>query len=233
MKFKTVRQERLYMKVAEQLSQHIESGAIPVGERLPSERDLAEQFGVSRPTIREAMIALELAGQVEIRTGSGVYVKNNVAKTSAVAQEDVPGPIELLEARYFIESDAAALAAERATKKEISALKQAFEAMRVENRSAALHEEADERFHMLIARATRNSAIHGAVAQLWQLRRTSRMSVFFHDKLRERGIKPVIDDHRVILEMIRARDPEGARRAMRAHLQNVIDVIVSDNDSLA
>ena len=233
MKFKTIRHERLYLKVAEQLSAHIDSGDIEVGDRLPSERDLAEQFGVSRPTIREAMIALELAGRVEIRSGSGVYVTDSGKQRLAELNDEAPGPLELLEARYYIESDAAALAAERATDRDLKAIEEAYQAMKVENRQPDRNEEADERFHLLIAKATRNSAIHAAVVRLWELRRTSAMSVFFHGKLRSRGIKPVIRDHRAILDAIRARDPESARRAMQQHLQNVIDAIVADGDAAA
>ena len=233
MKIKAVRQERLYSKVAEQLSEHIDSGSIAAGERLPSERDLAEQFGVSRPTIREAMIALEIAGRVESRAGSGVYVSGVPSNEVAGLPDDGPGPLELLEARYYFESDAAALAAERATKKDIKAIEKALQAMMAENRQGGLHEEADERFHLLIARASRNSAIHSAIRRLWNQRRTSAMSVFFHEKLRKQGSKPVIHDHHSILDAIRKRDADAARDAMRTHLQRVIDAIVNEDDAAA
>ncbi len=233
MNFQIIRPERLYLRVAEQLLTFIDSDQVTVGDRLPSERDLAEQFGVSRPTIREAMIALELAGRVEIRSGSGVYVRNGRGVESTIFTDDAPGPLELLEARYFIEGDAAALAAERATQDDIDAIELAFQAMREENEQAELHETADERFHLLIAKAAGNSAIQGVVRQLWQQRRTSRMSIFFHEKMRERGIKPVIRDHRAILDAIRQRNPVAARQAMQVHLQGVIDVIVGDGDDAA
>lgn len=233
MKFKAVRQERLYLKVAEQLSTHIERGEIAVGDRLPSERDLAQQFGVSRPTIREAMIALELAGRVEIRSGSGVYVRNADGASSSLPADEAPGPLELLEARLYIEGDAAALAAARATDADIDAIEQAYRAMKRENRSDDQNEDADERFHLLIARASGNSAMHAAVVQLWRLRRTSAMSVFFHDKLRARGLKPVLRDHRAILDAIRDGKSDQARQAMQTHLQAVIDAIVSDSDAAA
>ena len=233
MKYKAIRQERLYLKVSEQLSAHIDSGSVAPGERLPSERDLAEQFGVSRPTIREAMIALELAGRVEIRSGSGVYVRDLGKTETAALPDDAPGPLELLEARYYIESDAAALAAERAGDAEIEAMEQAFQAMKLENRTPDSQEEADERFHMLIAKASGNSALHAAIQQLWQIRRTSAMSVFFHDKLRERGIKPIIRDHRAILDAIRKRDGDAARKTMQKHLQDVLDAIVSEDETAA
>ena len=233
MEIKAVRQERLYIKVAEQLSGHIDNGDIAIGDRLPSERDLAERFGVSRPTIREAMIALELAGRVEIRSGSGVYVLDTKADRLTELPDDAPGPLELLEARYYFESDAAALAAERASEKDIKSIQKALQAMQAENRQYELHEEADEQFHLLIAKASGNSAIHSAVSRLWDQRRTSTMSVFFHEKLRKQGIKPVIHDHKAILEGIRNQDADAARSAMRTHLQRVIDVIVNEDDAAA
>ena len=233
MKIKAVRQERLYIKVAEQLSEHIDSGAIAIGERLPSERDLAELFGVSRPTIREAMIALEIAGRVETRSGSGVYVAGGPSNEVTALPDDAPGPLELLEARYHFESDAAALAAERATKKDIEAMEKALQAMMAENRRGNLYEEADEQFHLLIAKASRNSAIHSAIRRLWNQRRTSAMSVFFHEKLRKQGSRPVIHDHHTILDAVQKRDADAARDAMRTHLQRVIDVIVDEDDAVA
>lgn len=233
MKFKPIRQERLYLKVAEQLSKFIDDGQIAPGDRLPSERDLVEQFGVSRPTIREAMIALELAGRVEIRSGSGVYVKQGEDIETSLLQENAPGPLELLEARFYIESDAAALAAQRASEDDIQSLEQAFQALKGEGLTAELQEEADERFHLLVAKASGNSAMHGTIQQLWQLRRTSKMSIFFHEKLRQRGIKPVIRDHQKILDAIREGNSDTARLAMKNHLQSVIDMIVEEDSTAA
>jgi len=233
MKIKAIRQERLYVKVAEQLASHIDNGDIGPGERLPSERDLAEQFGVSRPTIREAMIALEIAGRVEIRSGSGVYVADADSQGFGKLPDEAPGPLELLEARYYFEGEAAALAAERATDGEVKAIEKAFRAMTAENKRSERHEEADERFHTLIAKASGNSAIYATIRQFWEWRRLTELSVFFHEKLRSQGIKPLVRDHRAVLEAIRTRDAEAARSAMRSHLQNVIDAIVAEDDEAA
>ena len=106
--------QRLYQQVADSIRKQIQSGAMPAGSRLPSEKLLAQQLGVSRPTVREAMIALEIAGLVEIRTGSGSYVRQR--DTIAAPSVDTgPGPIELLNARILIEGEIAAEAAQRAT----------------------------------------------------------------------------------------------------------------------
>ena len=107
MELQAVKAERLYLKVAEQLSRLITSGSIKPGERLPSERILADKLGVSRPTIREAMIALEISGVIEIRTGSGIYATQKQFQQSQpeIGDKGV-GPFEILETRFIIESEA-------------------------------------------------------------------------------------------------------------------------------
>src|SRR6186997_2777327 len=103
---------RLYEQIAQQLAKSIADGKHEVGQRLPSERELAQTFGVSRPTVREAIIALELDGLVDVRLGSGVYVKNRRPPGGTESAKDI-GPFELLEARRIIEGEACALAALR------------------------------------------------------------------------------------------------------------------------
>ena len=110
--------QRLYQQVADSIRRQIQSGAMPPGSRLPSEKLLAQQLGVSRPTVREAMIALEIAGLVEIRTGSGSYVRHRDL-IAAPSVDTGPGPIELLNARILIEGEIAAEAAQRATPEDL------------------------------------------------------------------------------------------------------------------
>src|SRR5690606_13454138 len=95
--------KRLYLHVADQLSAMIRSGELKIGQRLPSERDLAARFSVSRPTVREAIVTLEVMKLVEVRPGSGVYVREAVGSRIEVP-EDLPGPFEILEARKVLES---------------------------------------------------------------------------------------------------------------------------------
>jgi len=229
----TVKVERLYLQVADQLSRLIEGGNLPPGKRLPSERDLAESFGVSRPTIREAMIALEIAGLVEIRSGSGAYALQK-SKTNApvLVKDEGPGPLELLEARYHFESEAAALAAKRITADELTALVQAVHDMEEKDRldHTREEEEADQRFHLIIAGACRNSAMQSTINWLWEIRNQAEISKFFHEKLRDRGSKPVIRDHVAILNALRKGNPEEARAAMQAHLKGVLDTVLDESD---
>lgn len=227
MKVEIVKAERLYLKVADQVASLIRKGELKKNERLPSERDLAEMFGVSRPTIREAMIALEISGMVDIRSGSGVYVKAVGNPMSILS--DAAGPIEILEARMLIEAEAAALAAERATSEELNLIKHYLDEIEDENTRITEHELADENFHLAIATASRNSALFATIKHLWTLRKTTPIAKFMHEKLRTRGVKPVIDQHTMIFDAIASGDPEAARRAMREHLQSVIDNVV-DNE---
>lgn len=223
MQIQAVKVQRLYLQVAEQLMSLIKHGAFKPGQRLPSERDLAHEFGVSRPTIREAMIAMEIAGAVEVRSGSGVYVLDAGSGPVTLSDEAVPGPFELLEARRLIEGETCALAAVRITDQQLSRLVELLDDMEQENRRDDAAEKADEQFHCLIAEAAGNSAMSATISWLWQLRNESEISNRFHLRVREEGIKPIVSDHRVILEALRQRDSGAARQAMHNHLQRVVD----------
>src|SRR6202795_3495135 len=116
---------RLYRQIADQIAALIEKGEYAAGQRLPPERDLAKQLGVSRPSVREALIALEVEGYVEVRVGSGVYV---VGRGPGARAETLPadsGPFELIKARWLIEAECAALAARQATKAQVRAIEEA------------------------------------------------------------------------------------------------------------
>lgn len=215
---------RLYERIALQLGQAIEKGEYTVGQRLPSERELAQAFAVSRPTIREAIIALELDGLVEVRLGSGVYVINRKPPAGEERVKDI-GPFELLEARRAIEGEACAIAALRIDDEQLAQLSALIEEMRADNRhnEILMSEDADRRFHELIAASTQNSAIIAAVQMMWDARARSPQSHSLDDKSRARGLKPPIEEHALILRALRRRDPDAARAAMHKHLSRVID----------
>lgn len=218
--------KRLYQQVAETLLSYIESGEYTVGSRLPAERELAASFEVSRPTIREAIVALELAGYVDVRTGSGVYVLERDKSLRPQMELDI-GPFELLEARALFEGEAAALAARNITDEEILGLEAAIDDMIAENKKKKLHmETADRKFHVLIAEATGNSAVVRVVNDLWDIREGSRLTARMLDKVRKAGWKPRIDEHRAIYEAIAARNPARARERMREHMMRVIDQVL-------
>lgn len=222
-----IKAQRLYLQVAGQLQELISRGVFNVGDRLPSERDLATQFEVSRPTIREAMIALEIAGVVEVRSGSGVYVLAPADKPPSLGND--PGPFEILEARRLIEGETCALAAQRISDRQLQGLRELLDQMERESESAEVAEVADGEFHRLIAEAAGNSALSAIVGWLWDLRRESAVSTRFHQRVRDEGSRPVVSDHRAVLEALEARDPIEARRAMDRHLQRVVDKLLAED----
>lgn len=217
-------QHRLYQELARKLIEELASGKYKIGSRLPAERELAAEYEVSRPTVREAVIALEVQGLVEVRVGSGAYVKRLPGKS------DIPGfnvtAFELTEARLLFEGEAAALAATQITDAEIEALEQLIRDIADENLKEGGTEKADREFHLTIARATRNTAVVDTIEALWQLRSTSPESALLHEKARTANIKPVVDEHQAVLNALRDRDPAAARAAMRNHLSAVLDSLL-------
>ncbi len=226
MEFVAIKQQRLYMQVAEQIMGMIRQGRIEVGSRLPAERNLAEKLGVSRPTIREAMIAMEISGAVEIRSGSGVYVVKKPSSAEAHPKDAGAGPFEILEARLAVEGEAAALAAQRITRAQLRSLTSTLKAMERENQEESAHEKADEEFHRQIAEASGNSVLAATVEWLWNLRNESEISQLFHQRLRDEGVRPIIEDHRSIHDALTEGKPSAARKAMHKHLKRVIKTVI-------
>jgi len=223
----TAETRKLYQQVASAVAADIASGAYAPGARLASERDLAEQYGVSRPTVREAMIALEIRGLVDARPGSGIYVTATPDSQGPAPELDI-GAFELTEARRLFEGESCALAASAITDDELVELEDILGQMAVENEFAAsIGEQADRRFHVAIAQATRNAAIVMVVENLWDLRYRSPLCAKMLDRAREVGVRPLIEDHREILTCLKARDPRRAREAMRAHLSRVIEDLLT------
>lgn len=217
---------RLYAQVADQIAKQIVSGEYKIGDRLASERELSQAFNVSRPTIREAMIALEVDGLVETRVGSGVYVRSQMPGTGKPAMLGV-GPLELLEARCAIEGEACALAADRITDEQCDALGDMLEDMIGAGADFVAAERADWQFHIGIARITQNSAMLSAVEALWDARFASPQQQLLADKAHDAGVVPRIGEHGAILDALRARDPDAARKAMRGHLTRVLDEVIA------
>jgi GntR family hexuronate regulon transcriptional repressor len=225
---------KLYQQVAGAVASAISAGQYPVGSRLPSERDLAEEFGVSRPTVREAMIALEIRGLVEARHGSGIYVMEGAEAGAPPLDLDI-GAFELTEARRLFEGEACALAASVISDDELAELESILADMVGENSLAtSIGEQADRRFHLAIARATRNTAILMVVETLWDIRYRSPLCAAMLTRARQVGVRPLIEDHREILDALIQRNPKAARQVMRAHLGRVIDglLIATEIDAL-
>lgn len=213
--------ERLYQKLARELFADLAAGRYAVGDRLPAERELSIQYNVSRPAVREAMIALEVQGLIEVRIGSGAYVR------ALPGEADTPGfdvtAFELMEARLLVEGEAAALAAVHIADDELAELEALVAEIETENRLSGGTTNADYAFHMVIATATRNAVIRSQVEEMWRLRSTSPNCALLLEKARTANVQPVVEEHRAVLEALRARDPGAARTAMRHHMSSVID----------
>ena len=223
LQLQTVKNDRLYMKVAEQLRALIETNVIKPGDRLPSERELAEQLGVSRPTVREAMIALEISGIIEIRSGSGIYAIGGKSNSNLKLNDSGIGPFEILETRLLLESEACALAAARITDAQLAELKTCLDEMIEEEKRPDASEKSDQRFHEIIAESCQNSAIESIIRWLWQLRVESMLSTAFLERIRQEGIHPSISEHKAIYDALAKRDPIRARDAMRRHIESATD----------
>jgi len=214
---------RLYERIAAEIRQALSSGRYSVGDRLPSERDLAQRYGVSRPTVREAIIALEVDGLVEVRTNSGVYVTALHPHGGELAETDV-GPFELLEARRMFEAEICALAAQLIDDERVERLRGLVADMASDDMMRA--EGADREFHLEIARATQNSAMEKTVSMLWDARDQSPQYKLLSTKVRAKGVAPRVSEHNRIVEALAKRDSTAAREAMQDHLGRVIAALL-------
>jgi GntR family hexuronate regulon transcriptional repressor len=215
---------KLYQTVAESIANAIVRGVYAHDERLPPERELAEEFGVSRPTIREAIIALEIRGLVDARHGSGVYVTNDVRAKDGTTRDLDIGAFELTEARRLLEGEAAALAATAITDAQLDELQTLVARMSDKRASAREVDAADREFHIAIARATQNNAMVLAIETLWDVRYKSELCRTILEKAAID--RPVPLEHKKILDALRTRDPRAARVAMREHLHDVIEALL-------
>ena len=226
--------QRLYQVVARQLARMIEENAGNRNWRMPSERELAEELGVSRPVIREAVIALEMRGIVEVKGRAGIVVLP--ARVSQVSfdlpDSDIgPGPFELLEARLAIESSAAALAAERATSYDLMILEECIHRMERETNVVLLQEKGDRDFHMTIAKMTGNAIIVSMIEALWAQRDESVMWKKLHEHIHAESVRPLwIGDHHAVLSALRLRNPDAAYKAMARHIRNVINELMEADE---
>mgnify|MGYP001161047758 FL=1 len=225
MLLKAVQSQRRFEQVAEQISKLIKKGKLNPGERLPPERELAKQLEVSRPTVREAMIALEISGMVEVRVGSGIYVLNTSSPDLKLRNNTIdigPGPLELIEARKEIEGANAALAAQRIGTDCLEQLEQAVEKMVHDNMTGA---DGDREFHLLVAKATGNSVLETLTAYLWDQQQNSPMWTKLIELMQEKKLHTIVlDDHQSLLDTLRQKNSEEAQAIMRTHLNHARDI---------
>lgn len=208
---------RQYQVVADRIRALIQEEGIAAGSRLPAERELALQLGVSRPSLREALIALEIDGQVEIRGGSGVYVcaapLGGAGATSALGES----PAELMQARVVLEGAIITLSAARVTKAGLQRVEEALNAMREEHIRGGKPVDADRRFHLSIAEMAGNAVLVDMVGALFDGRHSpiaSRMS----GQETLHTWQTAMAEHEAIYRALEARNPQAAAAAMCSHL---------------
>jgi len=225
--YSSIQSSRLYEQIIEQIQNRIMEGKLHPGDRLPSEHELAEQFGVSRTVVREAIKALREKGLVEVQPGRGTFVTNITDSTTEVMRDSLGlmvrlnlnnGVTELNEVRTLLEPGIAAMAAQKATEADIRTMQQAIAAMDAAMNDADIFVESDLDFHLALARATQNPLITILIDPIGDLLREHRKRIFLVDGGPERGQY----HHKRILETIRNHDPVAARQAMCAHLEQVI-----------
>ncbi|WLA61981.1 FadR/GntR family transcriptional regulator [Bradyrhizobium diazoefficiens] len=222
--------ERSFEIVARRIAAMIQA-SYRIGQRLPAERDLAKTFGVSRPTVREAILSLAMAGMLKVRSNSGVYVISRQEAPDVHALEGF-GPFENLEARQLIEPQIAAIAAQRGTEATFAQLAEALAMMRWEHAQGREADTSDHRFHMALAEATGNGALVQISDSLWRAQTESGIWQEIHNHMQMEDYRPMWRrDHEAIFEAVQARNPRKASLAMTRHLTNIRDALMEASNA--
>lgn len=217
---------RLFWSIVEKIEASINSGVYSPGSRLPPERELAETFNISRPTVREAIIALEVRKKVEVKTGSGVYVLKPV---NQLGLQKKVNAFEVTQARALIEGEVAAIAATTITEDELICLHQTL----VDMESGEYIEAADKEFHQIIANSTRNSAMILSAENLWKLRSSTPEVIKDYDSVCSKDNSKTLAEHRAIYEALKSGDATQARKAMHSHFNRLINALFDAVESRA
>ena len=221
--YRTVRTSRLYEQIVQQIEESILGGALKPGDQLPAERELAQQFGVSRTAVREAVKCLREKGLLEAFSGKGTFVTNSTSQAirqsldlmTRIGQPE--GLMHLVELRQILEPEIAALAAARMDDQLLTTMREAVYTMDNHLHDADIYIEADLDFHLAMAEAAGNPLVLSLLDSIVGLLREQRLRIFRVDGGPERGQF----HHKRILEAIERRSPKAARELMRAHLRQV------------
>lgn len=221
MPFEKVSPTRLYQRIAVNIAEMIQAGELKPGERLPSEGDLVKRLGVGRSAVREALIALETGGLIEVRNGDGSYVRNNIPSQIRMGWDrsfqEEPGPFEQFEMRELLEPEASARAAKRITPEQIAELERLIGLMK-ETYPKGLSDQEGYDFHTLVGRASGNSILANTIEELWRLR-NGELWRTLRERLLKTGRRQIAIDKRIeLVAAFRARDPRAARSIMKSLL---------------
>jgi DNA-binding FadR family transcriptional regulator len=234
---------RIYKKIADGIKEKILSNVYAVGSRLPPERDLSVQLAVSRTSVREAIIALEVSGWVDVKVGSGVYVKtrkplHDVHGESAIhpkladqlSESKEMTPFELLQARLFIEPEIAALAAGNRSDEQIALIKEAYLMNVSDNLDHSKEHIGDRLFHIRIAEAANNEAYTFFIRHLLSKQYTElfgRLQQLYTPE--DMPLRSQLEHHKIYLALA-SQNADAARQVMREHLENVIRIFMRSID---
>jgi GntR family transcriptional regulator, transcriptional repressor for pyruvate dehydrogenase complex len=221
--YKVVRTSRLYEQIVQQIEESVLKGTLKPGDQLPAERELAQQLGVSRTAVREAVKTLREKGLVEAYSGRGTFITDGTSQAARqsfdlmvkIGQQE--GSPHLAELRLILEPGIAALAAVRAEEEDLAAMREAVAVMDRAQKDPEAYIEADLDFHLALAEAAANPLILSLIDSIVGLLREQRIKIFNVEGGPQRGQV----HHKRILEAMERRDPEMARAAMRAHLEQV------------
>ncbi len=227
MKFKKVKKVRVFEEIVEQLKDYFANSDLQPGDRLPSERDLAEQFNCSRVSVRQALTVLEAQGLLVRKVGGGTYKADDehykLSQLMSLLRTEAKDINEPLEVRKLMDPQIVMLAAQRATKKDIEAMRDCLRRQAEKIEAGELIVEEDSEFHLLIAQAAKNGIIVKLVEAIhdltWETREKSIMA--------EQGGKRSLEGHYPILEAIENNDPDAAYEAMTRHVNEVQELIGS------
>jgi GntR family transcriptional regulator, transcriptional repressor for pyruvate dehydrogenase complex len=220
--FRPVTRPRLYEQVVTQIQAWIAENRVGVGDRLPPERELATRLGVSRATVSQALVAMEVAGMVSVRHGDGVILMEPAGSTKVINAlrrhaQQIP---EIIEAREALETKLAALAAARRTEEDLAAIDEALDVMERDIEAGGRGVEGDELFHAAVTAAGHSRLLAKLMVEISDLIRETRIESLGQP---DRPINS-LHGHRKVADAIRAGDADAAVEAMRAHIEMVSDV---------
>lgn len=221
--YKVVRTSRLYEQIVQQIEDSVLKGTLKPGDQLPAERELAQQLGVSRTAVREAVKTLREKGLVEAYSGRGTFITDGTSQAARqsfdlmikLGQQE--GSPHLAELRLILEPGIAGLAAVRAREEDLATMREAVAVMDRAQKDPEAYIEADLDFHLALAEAVANPLILSLIDSIVGLLREQRLKIFNVEGGPQRGQV----HHKRILEAMEKRDAEMARAAMRAHLEQV------------
>ncbi len=231
--FKPIKTKKIWEEIVDQLKAMITNGELKPGDKLPSERDLAESLNVSRASVREALTTLEAIGILEINPGEGTFIRQTsdaetFAPLTLLLTVERNPEAQMMEVRRVLETEMASLAAQRATAENLDRIEKSLLLMKsAKNTHDAV--DADLRFHFAIAEATQNTILLRLMNTIADLMhhslRTDRENLYSHPPTGQR----ILREHDAIFLAIRNHDPEFARNAMLEHINNIEKGITEAN----